>query len=84
MTHQQATIYKGMLRSNIKEVDLPPRKLSPDQILSLRYQCALENKDFKTAEALKWAIASFHSREIVSEARQEAEKLFRKDGGRNN
>ena len=78
MTRQQTTIYKGMLRSNVKNPDVAPRKLSPDQILSLRYQCAVENKDFKEAEALKKVIASFHSREITSEARQEAEQLFRK------
>jgi len=79
MSHHSTTIYKGMLRSSKgKNPDLAPRTLTPDQILSLRYQCAVENKDFKAAEALKRVISSFHSREITSEARQEAEKLFSK------
>jgi hypothetical protein len=78
MTRQQTKIYKGLIRGKIKEPSLQERKLSPEKILSLRYQCAVENKDFKAAEVLKMAIASLHSREIVSEARQQAEQLFKK------
>jgi|GEM_PF-3444713 len=78
MSRCQAGIYRGIVQNvRVRDADVAPRKLTDDQILSLRYQCAVENKDFKAAEALKKVIASFHSREIVSEARQKVEKLFK-------
>lgn len=69
------------MRSKIKDPPLPARTLSPEQILSLRYQCALENKDFKTAKAIQAMMASQREQKAkpyVSEARQKAEELFRR------
>jgi hypothetical protein len=55
----------------------------------LRYQCALENKEFESAKALKSLMALMDStdepkvgasqKEDVSDARQKAEQLFRRD-----
>lgn len=71
-------IYKSFVRSKVKEPYVKERVLTPEQILSLRYQCALENKDFKTAESLKALMTSSDEKSNVSEARQQAEQLFRR------
>ena len=83
MRGRGSTIYKGILRSNLKDADLKPRILTPEQILSLRYECALESKDFETAKALKALMnppekKEASSKEPLSEARQQAEQLFSK------
>lgn len=85
MRQHNMGIYKSFFRSRVKEPDLKPRKLTPKQILSLRYQCALENKDFKTAKALEALMDSTDEpkvgesqKEDVSDARQKAEQLFSK------
>ena len=85
MSRRTASIYNGLVRSKVKEPVLNPRNLSPEQILSLRYQCAVENKDFESAKALKALMDSTDEpkvgasqKEDVSEARQKAEQLFSK------
>jgi hypothetical protein len=88
MSRHKTSIYNGLVRSKVKEPDLKPRQLSPEKILFLRYQCAIENKDFETAKALKSLMALMDStdepkvgasqKEDVSDARQKAEQLFSK------
>ena len=85
MSRHKTSIYNGLVRSKVKEPDLKPRQLSPEKILFLRYQCAIENKDFETAKALKALMDSTDEpkvgasqKEDVSEARQKAEQLFSK------
>lgn len=83
MRRRSSTIYKGILRSPLKDADLKPRILTPEKILSLRYQCAIESKDFETAKALKALMNPPEKKEAASkapssEARQQAEQLFSK------
>jgi hypothetical protein len=75
---QSSRIYKNFTRSSVKEPHLQERKLTPQQMLSLRYQCALENKDFETAKALKALLDGHQEQSVVSDARQQAEALFKK------
>lgn len=71
-----AGIYRNFMRSNVKDPEMKSRVLTPEQILSLRYQCAVENKDFKAAEALKAIMNPADKKPELSTARQQAEKLF--------
>jgi hypothetical protein len=77
MRQRQTNLYGSFLRSNIKEPDLETRKLSPEQILSLKYQCAVENKDFETAKTLRSLMIPADKKTKLSEspltARQQAE-----------
>lgn len=77
MSRQQTMIYKSVLRSSIKEPDLKPRQLTSRQIIYLRYQCAIENKNFAEAKGLKLLIDAHDKKANVSEARQKAEELFK-------
>lgn len=77
MTQGSTSVYRGFVRSNIKEPKFLPRKLTPQQILSLRYQCALENKNIAEAEGLKLLMDAHDKKANASEARQKAEELFK-------
>ncbi len=88
MRQPQNRIYKSFVRNKIKEPYVKERVLTPEQILSLRYECALENKDFKTAESLKALMnqrsastTSSDKKTYASEARQKAEQLFKRVDG---
>ena len=74
-----------MVRSKVKESDFKPRQLTSRQIIYLRYQCALENRDFEAAKVLKEIMDSTDEPKVeasqkkdVSDARQKAEQLFRR------
>lgn len=78
MSRRQASIYRGLHRpAKLTEPDLAPRKLTPEQILELRYQCARERGDLEEAEALK-ALMTPDKQTDLSTARKQAEQLFRK------
>ena len=85
MSRHKTSIYNGLVRSRVKEPDLKPRELTSRQIIYLRYQCALENRDFEAAKALKSLMDSTDEpkvgasqKEDVSDARQKAEQFFSK------
>ena len=78
MTQRSTSVYREFVRSSIKEPDLKPRQLTSRQIIYLRYQCAVENKNFEEAKGLKLLIEAHDKKANVSKTRQKAEELFKK------
>jgi len=86
MKKVQTHLYRNFLRSPVKEPVLDSRQLTPEQILSLRYQCAVERGDSTEAAMLRKLIPSSQgnapsvkAHQIKEDARRQADTLFKQE-----